>query len=58
MMFSFFWRIKGFSFQKLPAFEVTGTKAKSNNDDVFGYGTVLLKISGHYSIEMSIFLEF
>ena len=56
MMFSFFRESNGFSFQKLPAFEVVGTKAKSNSDNVFGYGTALLKISGHYSIEMSIFV--
>ena len=29
------------------------TKAKGNSNNVFGYGTALLKISGHHSIEMS-----
>ena len=53
MMFSFL-----DSIQNLAAFEVVGTKAKSNSDDVFGHGTSLLKISGHYSIEMSIFVVF
>ena len=56
MMFSFFGEFNGFSFQKSPAFEVIETKAKSNSDNVFGYGTALLKISRHYSIEMSIFV--
>ena len=44
--------------QNLAAFEVIGTKAKSNSDDVFGHGTVLLKTSGHYLMKMSIFVEF
>ena len=56
MMFSFFRESNWFSFQNLAAFEVMGTKAKSNSDDVFGHGTALLKISGHYLIEMSIFM--
>ena len=55
-MFSFFRESKGFSFQNLAAFKVIRTKAKSNSDDVFGHGTALLKISGHYSKEMSIFV--
>ena len=57
MMFSVFRESNGFSFQNLTAFEVIGTKAKSKGDDVFGHGTALLKISGHYSIEMSIFVK-
>ena len=56
MMFSFFRESNGFSFQKLPPFEVIRTKAKGNSNIVFGYGTAFLKISGHYSIEMSIFV--
>ena len=56
MMFSCFREFNGFPFQNLAAFGVIGTKAKSNSDDVFGKGTTLLKISGHYSIEMSIFV--
>ena len=56
MMFSFFRESNGFSFQNLATFEVKETKAKSNSDDVFGHGTAFLKISGHYSIEMSIFV--
>ena len=56
MMFSFFRESNGFSFQNLAAFEVVGTKIKSNNDNVFGHGTALLKISRHYLIEMSIFV--
>ena len=56
MMFSFFGESNGFFFQKIPAFEVIGSKAKGNSNNVFGYGTALLKISGHYSIEMSIFV--
>ena len=56
MMFSFFGESNWFSFQNLAAFEVIGTKAKSSSDDVVGHGTALLKISGHYSIEMSIFV--
>ena len=35
-------------FQNLAAFEVIGTRVKSNSGDVFGHGTALLKISGHY----------
>ena len=50
MMFSFFGETNGFSFQNLAAFEVIGTKAKSNSDDVFGHGTALLKISGNVHI--------
>ena len=42
--------------KKLAAFRVIRTKAKSNSDNVFGHGTALLKISGHYLIEMSIFV--
>ena len=59
MMFIFFGEFNGFPFQKLPAFEVVGTKVtvtKSNTDNMFGYVTALLKIFGHYSIEMSIFV--
>ena len=58
MMFSFFKESNEFSFQKLPAFEVIGAKAKSNSDDVFGHGTALLKISGYYLIKMSIFVVY
>ena len=56
MMFSFFGESNGFSFPKLPVFDVIRTKAKSNSDDVFGYDTALFKISGHYSIEIYIFV--
>ena len=52
----FFVESNGFSFQNVAAFEIIGTKAKSNSDDVFGHDTALLKISGHYLIEMSIFV--
>ena len=56
MMFSFFGESNGFSLKKLPAFEVIDTNIKTNSDNMFGYGTALLKISGHHSIEMSIFV--
>ena len=56
MMFSLFGESNGFSFQNLAAFEVIRTKVKRNSDDVFSHGTALLKISGHYLIEMSIFV--
>ena len=56
MMFICFRKSNGFTFQKLPAFEVARTKAKGNSDNVLGYGTALLKISGYYSIEISIFV--
>ena len=56
MMFICFKESIGFTFQKLPAFEVVRTKAKGTSNYVFGYGTALLKISGHYSIEISIFV--
>ena len=55
MIVSLFRESNGFSFQNLAAFEVIATTAKSNSDDVFGHGTTLLKISGHYSTEISIF---
>ena len=56
MMLSCLGESNGISFQNLAAFEVIGTKAKSNSDDLFGHGTELLKMSGHYSIERSIFV--
>ena len=56
MMFICFGESIGFTFQKLPAFEVIRTKVKGNSNNVFGYGTALLKISRHYSIKMSIFV--
>ena len=57
MMFIFFGESIGLIFQKLPAFEVVRTKAKGNSNNVFGYdSTALLRISGHYSVEMSIFV--
>ena len=45
MMFICFGESIGFPFQKLPAFEVIRTKAKGNSNNVFGYGTLFLKIT-------------
>ena len=56
MMFICFGASNGFTFKKLAAFEVIRTNAKGNSNNVFGYDTALLKISAHYSIEMSIFV--
>ena len=45
-----------FNFSKITCFSVVGTKAKGNSNNVLDYGTALLKISGHNSIEMSTFV--
>ena len=52
----FFWRIQLILLPKITWFWGHQDQSKSNSNNVFGYGTALLKISGHNSIEMFIFV--